>query len=136
MATAYDSPIGLRELVMPLRSSRLPYVELKDIILLGDANFLEREWHQIYNFPKIFIVKGDPLCRADLRAVYVNTCAGCVVLSACTGTSNNKVLNDKAAILATLNIKGMTFEEDKVSSGGLSGFDIPIITELRQSNRF
>jgi hypothetical protein len=48
------------------------------------------------------ILQGSPLSRADLRAVNVNLCDMCVILSA-------KV--DKEAILASLNIKAMTFDD-------------------------
>ena len=133
MANAYDCPIGLRDLIMPLRSSKIPYVELKDIILLGDANFLEREWKQLYNFPKIYVVSGDPFARADLRAASVGNCACCIVLSAWTGTSMEKVLDDRAAILATLNIKAMVFDEEEGADGnGKTGSEIPVITEIRK----
>lgn len=133
LAKSGDAPIGLRELVMPLRSSKIPFVDLKEIILLGEASFLEREWQQIYNFPKITLVKGDPLSRADLRAVSVNTCASCVVLSASMGTSANKALDDKSAILATLNIKAMSSEDgDRIAFGSMCDTEIPVITEIRK----
>jgi hypothetical protein len=142
MAHPDDPPIGLRELVVPMRSSRIPYDQLKEIIFLGNPSFLEREWSELYNLPKISMVKGDPLSRADLRAVSIRHCSMCVVLSAWTGTSLDPVLDDKAAILAALNIKAMPFEDEdeeeeeeekcgKPREG--ESFVVPMTIELRKS---
>ena len=70
-----DRPIGLRELVVPLRSAKIPYDELKEVVFLGNPAFLEREWAELYNLPKLTMVKGDPLNRADLRAVSIRYCS-------------------------------------------------------------
>ena len=101
-----DSPlIGLRNLVMPLRASNFHYHELKHVVIVGAVEYLRREWKTLQNLPKIsvlnvckyflsildvnifplvitFLVQGSPLSRADLRAVNVNLCDMCVILSA------------------------------------------------------
>ena len=96
-----DSPlIGLRNLVMPLRASNLHYHELKHVVILGSVEYLRREWRTLQNLPKISILhvssapnminyiinysllQGSPLSRADLRAVNINLCDMCVILSA------------------------------------------------------
>ncbi|XP_055332968.1 calcium-activated potassium channel slowpoke-like [Paramacrobiotus metropolitanus] len=137
MCSAYDSPIGLRDLVMPLRSSKIPYTDLKEIVFLGDPVFLEKEWRMLHNFPRIRIVPGDALGRADLRAANVHSCSSCVILSAGMGTSADKTLDDRAAILATLNIKAMVFENDEPlidRSRRISGHQIPVITEIQHDS--
>ncbi|CAH2274642.1 potassium channel subfamily U member 1, partial [Pelobates cultripes] len=47
--------IGLRDFVMPLRTSNLKYKELKPIVFLGELDYLTREWKSIQYFPKLFI---------------------------------------------------------------------------------
>ena len=97
--------IGLRNLVMPLRASNFHYHELKHVVIVGAVEYLRREWKTLQNLPKIsvlnvckyflsildvnilpvvttFLVQGSPLSRADLRAVNVNLCDMCVILSA------------------------------------------------------
>ena len=98
----HDSPlVGLRNLVMPLRASNFHYHELKHVVIVGKAGYLRREWDNLQNFPKISVLdvsifkgilstaaeilhdnQGSPLRRVDLRAVNVNKCDMCVILSA------------------------------------------------------
>ena len=59
----------------------------------------------------IIISQGSPLSRADLRAVNVNLCDMCVILSAKVPSNDDPTLADKEAILASLNIKAMTFDD-------------------------
>ena len=60
---------------------------------------------------RIFSLQGSPLSRADLRAVNVNLCDMCVILSAKVPSNDDPTLADKEAILASLNIKAMTFDD-------------------------
>ena len=55
------------------------------------------------------MLQGSPLSRADLRSVNVNLCDMCVILSAKVSSNDDPTLADKEAILASLNIKAMTF---------------------------
>jgi hypothetical protein len=57
------------------------------------------------------IPQGSPLSRADLRAVNVNLCDMCCILSAKVPSNDDPTLADKEAILASLNIKAMTFDD-------------------------
>jgi potassium large conductance calcium-activated channel subfamily M alpha protein 1 len=57
------------------------------------------------------VFQGSPLSRADLRAVNVNLCDMCVILSAKVPSNDDPTLADKEAILASLNIKAMTFDD-------------------------
>lgn len=63
------------------------------------------------NSPDRFALKGSPLSRADLRAVNVNLCDMCCILSAKVPSNDDPTLADKEAILASLNIKAMTFDD-------------------------
>merc|ERR1719189_1170865 len=101
--------IGLRNLVMPLRASNFHYHELKHVVLVGNTDYIKREWKTLQNLPKISILDGSPLSRADLRSVNVNLCDMCVILSAKVSSNDDPTLADKEAILASLNIKAMTF---------------------------
>jgi len=56
-------------------------------------------------------VQGSSLNRANLRAVKVNLCSMCVILSARKSNVEDGSLVDKEAILCSLNIKAMTFDE-------------------------
>lgn len=49
--------------------------------------------------------------RANLRAVHINLCDMCVILSARNSSGDDSNLVDKEAILCSLNIKAMTFDE-------------------------
>ena len=82
------------------------------------------------NLPKISVLAGCPRNREDLRAVNVNLCDMCIILSAKVETrptlagiiilifvlqvpssTEDTSMADKEAILATLNIKAMTFDD-------------------------
>lgn len=144
-----DSPlIGLRNLVMPLRyrlltaihllltsesfrASNFHYHELKHVVIVGNVEYLRREWKMLQNLPKISVLNGSPLSRADLRAVNINLCDMCVILSAKIPSSDDPTLADKEAILASLNIKAMTFDDtigvitNNASNGNAIGNTIP-----------
>jgi len=55
--------------------------------------------------------QGSPLNRANLRAVHINLCDMCVILSARNSIADDSNLVDKEAILCSLNIKAMTFDD-------------------------
>ncbi|KAJ6637348.1 Calcium-activated potassium channel slowpoke, partial [Pseudolycoriella hygida] len=148
-----DSPlIGLRNLVMPLRASNFHYHELKHVVIVGSVDYIRREWKMLQNLPKISVLNGSPLSRADLRAVNVNLCDMCCILSAKVPSNDDPTLADKEAILASLNIKAMTFDDtigvlsqrgpefDNLNAAGspivlqrrgsVYGANVPMITEL------
>merc|ERR1712243_305196 len=78
-----DSPlIGLRNLVMPLRASIFHFHELKHVVIVGAVEYIKREWKTLQSLPKISVLNGSPLSRADLRSVNVNLCDMCIILSA------------------------------------------------------
>ncbi|XP_069467091.1 calcium-activated potassium channel subunit alpha-1 isoform X7 [Ambystoma mexicanum] len=118
--------IGLRNLVMPLRASNFHYHELKPIVFVGSVEYLKREWETLHNFPKVSILPGTPLSRADLRAVNINLCDMCVILSANQNNIDDTSLQDKECILASLNIKSMQFDDSiGVLQANSQGFTPP-----------
>uniref|UniRef100_A0AAX7SCN0 BK channel n=1 Tax=Astatotilapia calliptera TaxID=8154 RepID=A0AAX7SCN0_ASTCA len=118
--------VGLRNLVMPLRASNFHYHELKPIVFVGSLDYLRREWETLHNFPKVSILPGTPLSRADLRAVNINLCDMCVILSANQNNIEDASLQDKECILATLNIKSMQFDDSiGVLQANSQGFTPP-----------
>lgn len=175
-----DSPlIGLRNLVMPLRASNFHYHELKHVVIVGSVEYIRREWKMLQNLPKISVLnvcfnysilfqfliliifytkQGSPLSRADLRAVNVNLCDMCCILSAKVPSNDDPTLADKEAILASLNIKAMTFDDtigvlsqrssefDNLNTAGspivlqrrgsVYGANVPMITGTKSFNLF
>ncbi|XP_056020344.1 calcium-activated potassium channel subunit alpha-1-like isoform X3 [Ostrea edulis] len=138
-ADANSPLIGLRNLVMPLRASNFHYQELKHVVIVGNIEYLEREWRTLQNFPKITILAGSPLNRANLRAVNVNLCDMCVILSAKDKNLDDPHLVDKEAILCSLNIKAMTFDDSMglihASSQPAPGFLPPGFSPIGTSKR-
>nr|XP_033325243.1 calcium-activated potassium channel slowpoke isoform X33 [Megalopta genalis] len=136
-----DSPlIGLRNLVMPLRASNFHYHELKHVVIVGSVDYIRREWKMLQNLPKISVLNGSPLSRADLRAVNVNLCDMCCILSAKVPSNDDPTLADKEAILASLNIKAMTFDDTigvlsqaNNEQGNLTAVGSPIVLQRRGS---
>ncbi|MEQ2266490.1 Calcium-activated potassium channel subunit alpha-1, partial [Xenotaenia resolanae] len=69
---------------------------------------------------------GTPLSRADLRAVNINLCDMCVILSANQNNIEDASLQDKECILASLNIKSMQFDDSiGVLQANSQGFTPP-----------
>ncbi|CAB1338635.1 unnamed protein product, partial [Coregonus sp. 'balchen'] len=123
---AKSALVGLRNLVMPLRASNFHYHELKPIVFVGSLEYLKREWETLHNFPKVSILPGTPLSRADLRAVNINLCDMCVILSANQSNIDDASLQDKECILASLNIKSMQFDDSiGVLQATSQGFTLP-----------
>ncbi|VDL91179.1 unnamed protein product [Schistocephalus solidus] len=104
--------IGLRSFIMPLRASNLHSIELKTVILLGNLDYIKREWKTLANFPNIWVLPGSPLSRANLRAAKINFASMCVILSSKSdSTKEDLTLVDKEAILCSLNVKAMDFTD-------------------------
>ncbi|XP_069123126.1 calcium-activated potassium channel slowpoke-like isoform X6 [Argopecten irradians] len=156
-ADANSPLIGMRNLVMPLRASNFHYAELKHVVIVGNLDYLRREWKTLQNFPKLTVLPGSPLNRANLRAVNVNLCDMCVIVSAKDKNLDDPHLVDKESILCSLNIKAMTFDDSigllqasaqpgagflppgfspmgspakMARRGSVCGSNVPLITEL------
>jgi len=76
------------------------------------------EWRLLRNLPKLSVLDGSPLNRADLRAVKIDMCRLCVILSAQTPNRLEPVLADKEVLLTALNIKSMNFSEEEIPANG------------------
>ena len=81
------------------------------MVIVGNADYVEREWDTLEMLPKILVLHGSPMSRADLRAVNVNLSDMCIILSAKMSTADDPSMADKEAVLATLNINAMTFNK-------------------------
>jgi len=103
------------------------------------VDYVRRDWKNLQNLPKLSILNGSPLSRADLRAVNVNLCDMCVILSAKVPGNDDPTLADKEAILASLNIKAMTFDDtigvlsQSPNAGGQTPLGSPIVLQRRGS---
>ena len=67
---------------MPLRASNFHFHEIKHVVIVGEVDYIRREWKTLQNLPKISILAGCPRNREDLRAVNVNLCDMCIIVSA------------------------------------------------------
>ena len=63
------------------------------------------------------LMEGSPLNRADLRAISVNTCRTCILLSSQPPDKLEPVLADKEIVMAALNIRSMSFGEGEAEAG-------------------
>uniref|UniRef100_A0A663E5Y3 Potassium calcium-activated channel subfamily U member 1 n=1 Tax=Aquila chrysaetos chrysaetos TaxID=223781 RepID=A0A663E5Y3_AQUCH len=128
-----NSPlIGLQDFVMPLRASNFIYHELKDIVFLGSLEYLQREWKFIQNFPKLCA-----LSCADLRAVNVQDCAACALLSSNITASSSPSLVDTESILATLNIRSMQGKSSSAPLGNVGNcLEAPSTLQEEKNNTF
>ncbi|KAG5280844.1 hypothetical protein AALO_G00064650 [Alosa alosa] len=114
--------LGLGDFMMPLRASSLTTPELKTVVFLGDPNYFRREWPNIQYFPNIYFLPGSPLCTADLRAVRVETCAMCVVLSTFSNPNHlESSMQDKETILSCVNLFHTRFTREPTRPQGLHG---------------
>ncbi|KAL2092181.1 hypothetical protein ACEWY4_011979 [Coilia grayii] len=117
-----SSLLGLGDFMMPLRASSLTTPELKTVVFLGDPNYFRREWPHIQYFPKIYFLPGSPLCTADLRALRVESCAMCVVLSTFSNPKHvESSMQDKETILSCVNLFHTRFSREATRAQGLPG---------------
>ncbi|XP_053434809.1 potassium channel subfamily U member 1 [Nycticebus coucang] len=101
---SHSTLLGLRNFVMPLRTSNYTRRELKDIVFIGSMDYLQREWRFLRNFPQVYIMPGSALYAGDLHAVNIEECSMCAVLCPSSKPSSSQTLIDTETIMATLNI--------------------------------
>jgi len=65
-ADAHSALIGLRSLIMPLRASNFDYEELKHVIIVGDKEYIRKEWKSVSSFPMISILN---VCRSCICGI-------------------------------------------------------------------
>jgi potassium large conductance calcium-activated channel subfamily M alpha protein 1 len=68
-ADVHSPLIGLRNFVMPLRASNFHYHELKHVVIVGDVEYLKREWKTLYNLPKISILNVSVAKKVNMNVV-------------------------------------------------------------------
>jgi len=69
-ADAHSALIGLRSLIMPLRASNFDYEELKHVIIVGDKDYIRKEWKSLCSFPKISILNVRLSCLWRRPKIY------------------------------------------------------------------
>ncbi|PAA89148.1 hypothetical protein BOX15_Mlig020881g2 [Macrostomum lignano] len=119
--------LNLTTFVMPLRASSIRPSKLKDIVFVGAIDVIRNEWPIIQNFPRIHVLDGSPLNRANLKAVNIESCHSCIILSPKSTPYEPDAQMDRETILCTLNIKTMK----KPGTQKKLGDCIHIITELK-----
>jgi hypothetical protein len=124
-----DSPtLGLKNLVMPLRASNIRHADLMDVVILGDPEYIVREWKLLRNFARVHFFPGSVLnSLGDLRLLNIQRCRRCILLSSMAGSREEPVLADKEIIMAALNIRSMQFE---TAHGTNDGGHIPLLLDL------
>ncbi|XP_062510417.1 calcium-activated potassium channel subunit alpha-1-like [Corticium candelabrum] len=156
---AKDSPLlGLNYLLRPLRSHHIEIEDLKQVVFVGNSEYLRREWPCLEQFEKVGVIEGSPLDGNVLQKAALNYCDMCVILSPRPNDKQGAsiedfTLMDKESVLASLNIKGMKYNELEnnplvLHAGGpsvvgtearkrrarerpvIDGSDIPTLTEL------
>jgi len=60
-ADAHSALIGLRNLIMPLRASNFDHDELKHVVIVGDKEYIRKEWKSLCSFPKISVLNVSQL---------------------------------------------------------------------------
>ncbi|XP_047144550.1 calcium-activated potassium channel slowpoke isoform X2 [Hydra vulgaris] len=119
LSNRFSPSLELRQLVLPLRASNNVPNMLKKIVILGNGDFLQKEWLRLANFPDVSVVIGSPYSRHDLRSVNVQTADMCILLSPgnqSAGELEHQALSDKEVILLTLNLKAMQFAADNTEN--------------------
>lgn len=123
-----SSTLGLKNLIMPLRASNIRYNDLMEVVILGDPEYIAKEWKLLRNFCKLYFFSGSVLTSlADLRILNINRCRRCILLSSKAGSREEPVLADKEIIMAALNIRSMKFE---AAHGITDGRQIPLLLDL------
>ena len=57
------------------------YDDLKHVVIVGNADYVEREWDTLEMLPKILVLHGSPMSRADLRVTIINIILNLIYLS-------------------------------------------------------
>ncbi|XP_029793449.1 potassium channel subfamily U member 1 [Suricata suricatta] len=141
---AHSTLMGLRNFVIPLRASNYTRQELKDIVFIGNLEYLKREWVFLRNFPRLYVLPGSALFPDDLRVANIEECSMCAILSSSPKAESSPALVDTETIMATLNIGSLRiispshFPEDPRTLESFGDFPetpkyrrIPILTELK-----
>ena len=121
--TLQDSDeLNLHSFVSPLRASTLDAHELKPILIIGNKDCIKREWSNIAEFDKVFIIDGTPLDQNILKAANIAQCSSCIILGSTASLDEDPALIDKQPILCSLALTSEAL--------GLNDRSIHKVTEL------
>ena len=72
-ADAHSALIGLRNLIMPLRASNFEEDELKHVVIVGDKEYIRKEWKSLCSFPQISVLNVSRFTACVLFQKYSNS---------------------------------------------------------------
>ncbi|VDD77076.1 unnamed protein product [Mesocestoides corti] len=129
--------LGLRSFILPLRASNIGVQDLRPIVFLSSYAAVSEEWHEMENFPNVYLLPGSPLNRRDLWAARIQLCSVCVVIGVAENLQvDDPYMLDKEAILCSLNIRALKIPpslrqsvSDDIAARS-SGAEIPLLTAL------
>lgn len=127
--------LSLHSFVSPLRACSITEHELKPIVIIGNKDCIQWEWHEIANFDQVYVIDGYPLDKGTLIAANVCHCSSCVILGSTACLDNDPVLIDKQPILCSLSLTSFNFDCGEADNQIKSGKCINKITEIfREEN--
>jgi len=93
---------------------------LKPILIVGNIDFILREWNTLQNMPLVHVFNGSLLSRDDLIEINGMVCDMCIILSSNKLSTEEITFVDKEALLASINVKTVTFEDSMLGVIGLN----------------
>ncbi|PAA70256.1 hypothetical protein BOX15_Mlig020928g1, partial [Macrostomum lignano] len=83
-------PVGLAALLLPLRSRLIDPSQLRDVVVLGDAdNLASVEWKHVRNFRQVYFVRGSGMFTDHLVSCRVHVASAVTVLKVSGGSGSN-----------------------------------------------
>lgn len=102
------SLIGLKNFLEPLRSTTIPEGELKELVIIADRDFIEKEWYEICSFPKIRVVFHQISINRVVHLIGIEKCSRCVILNSKSNFAdlqNDVYMVDKEIVIANLHFQ-------------------------------
>ena len=87
---------------------------MRPVLIVGNIDYIRKEWTQLENLPQIFAFNGSVLCRDHLNAINLIVCNICVILSPNSPNEECDQLRDRLSILSNINVKAYTFDDSKL----------------------
>ena len=79
---------------------------MKKVLLLGQKEYIEKEWKDIDEFQDVYFMEGSPIRREDVISAGVQNCLMCLILSsALQSKATDPNLVDKETILSFLQVQ-------------------------------
>lgn len=102
------SLIGLKNFLEPLRSTTIPEAELKELLIIADRDFIEKEWSEICCFPLLKVVFHQLSISRVVHLIAIEKCSRCVILnskSKADDLQNDVYMVDKEIVIANLHFQ-------------------------------